>query len=197
MWLKRRAPIYSIQTLAGARLGRNFSLTHPKRLFGRVFCVVEAAPRWATRINSRVGGCRLVESNQLLSPGGCATKKGLMVLIAVIYLAMAALAIIYRSANYINRNSNINTVKCQNLRLTAWTKRSSCETKQPACLPCQTTKMHFRKVHTHLNCLGSQRFCSSCCITIISSWQLTGPAVLMKCRLYPQSVQNTQTVTEM
>lgn len=52
MWLKRGAPIYSIQTLAGARLVRNFSLTHPKWLLGRVFCVVEAAPSWATRNSS-------------------------------------------------------------------------------------------------------------------------------------------------
>lgn len=92
-----------------------------------------------------LSGCLLVEINQLAFPGGYVTKKGLMVLIAGIYIAMAALAIIYRSANYINRNSNINTVKCQNPRLTAWTKHSYCETKQPACLPCQTTNMHFRK----------------------------------------------------
>lgn len=66
-----------------------------------------------------LSGCLLVEINQLAFPGVCVTKKGLMVLIAIIYLAMAALAIIYRSANYINRNSNINTGKCQNPRLTA------------------------------------------------------------------------------
>lgn len=104
-----------------------------------------AGPLESTALLSGWATDLLVEINQLAFPGGCVTKKGLMVLIAVIYLAMAALAIIYRSANYINRNSNINTVKCQNPRLTAWTKHSYCETKQPACLPCQTTNMHFRK----------------------------------------------------
>lgn len=78
--------------------------------------MVEAGPRESTAL---LGGCLLVWINQPVFPGGGVTKKGLMVLLAVIYLAMAALAIIYRSANYINRNSNINTVKCRNPRLTA------------------------------------------------------------------------------
>lgn len=78
--------------------------------------MVEAGPRESTAL---LRGCLLVSINQPVFPGGGVTKKGLMVLLAVIYLAMAALAIIYRSANYINRNSNINTVKCRNPRLTA------------------------------------------------------------------------------
>lgn len=52
------------------------------------------------------------------------------------------------------------------------------------------------KVHTHLNCLGSHHFCSSCYITIISSWKLTRLAVPMKCRLCPKSVWKIQTVTK-
>lgn len=89
-------------------------------------CLGETSPWWELLLAgplestaALLSGCLLVEINQLAFPGECVTKKGLMVLIAVIYIAMAALAIIYRSANYINRNSNINTVKCQNPRLTA------------------------------------------------------------------------------
>jgi len=52
------------------------------------------------------------------------------------------------------------------------------------------------RVHTHLNCLGSHHFCSSCYITIISSWKLTKPAVPLKCRVYPKSVRKIQTVTK-
>lgn len=95
-----------------------------------------------------LSGCLLVEINQLAFPGVCVTKKGLMVLIAIIYLAMAALAIIYRSANYINRNSNINTVKCQNPRLTAWTKHSYCETKAASLSPLSNHQYAFQEEYT-------------------------------------------------
>lgn len=56
--------------------------------------------------------------------------------------------IIYSSADYINKNSNINT-ECQNLLLTVWSKQNYSQTKQPACLYCQLMNMLFRKnIHT-------------------------------------------------
>lgn len=57
---------------------------------------------------------------------------------------MAGQGIIYSSANYINKNSNINT-KCQNPFLTVWSKQNYSQTKQPACLYCQLMNMYVRK----------------------------------------------------
>ena len=57
---------------------------------------------------------------------------------------MSGQCFIYSSANYINKNSNINT-KCQNPFLTVWSKQNYSQTKQPACLYCQLMNMYVRK----------------------------------------------------
>lgn len=53
------------------------------------------------------------------------------------------------------------------------------------------------RVHTHRNCSGSHRFCSSCFIALVSSCKLPRLAVPRKRSLHPESVQDMQTVTKM
>lgn len=69
----------------------------------------------------------------------------------MIHLDMTGQEIIYSNANYINKNSNINT-ECQNPFLTVGGKQSYSQTKQPACFYCQLMNMHFRK---NIHSLGS------------------------------------------